>query len=519
MVKIKYAGTIFLLVLCILLVKVRPNELGIFNVYDEGDSFDCNPSCDELGMYAPMAKKAAQGHFGDPYIKEDADKIAVVMPQLFSLAIVSSLVKFFGLDITYVILFLIFGFFNMFLIFLFLNKLVKNERAALVGTIVMALFFNVITFIAYLPKLHVLGTLFRWDLVIFRFWNLMIPFTFLMLSLFLLKKLIFDDISIQKKICYTLLVAMNFYFYIYTWTLILAALGVLCVFVAAFKIWKLLKKIVLIGFSLVVLGLPQIIILFIKRSSFPNIERFLLVSGFHLPNLLLILFCLIILFILIRFFDAESTFFFKTETSYYFLALVFATAALVLSNINLIIPFPQPHHYNYYLHLFGSMVVFTTLYHHLKEKPIFKYAAVLFPLLVISLFSINVVYELNLDSHLEQGEYYSIYLDNLDGLEGEQILLTKDLKMNMLIPSKTDHFVFIPNAFHFQGSFNETLERLYVLESFYNITIPINERNRWNMYLFHVDDYGNIYKGAPFIKPNRTTITPTKDYIFDYGLQ
>jgi len=259
------------------------------------------------------------------------------------------------------------------------------------------------------------------------------------------------------------------------------------------------------------LGLPQILVMISKKISFANPERFFMVSGFHLPNLLIPLFCIIVFAVLWKLRLKET--FLMTKTNYFLAVMLFALAALILSNINILISFPQPHHYNIYLSIFGSIIVFTVLYYWLKDKKCFKYIYNIFAVCIGLLLLANTFYDLSIDHSYSKAEEMQ---QILNAIEGEAVILTNDLELQYLISSKTDAYMYIPNTLYSTASFNETLERLWVAEE---VCENIDMTDEWNKYIFHGSDYTDCYKGGDFEPVERLMInTPIDKYRFDLAI-
>ncbi|MFQ5475362.1 MAG: hypothetical protein ACE5DM_06025, partial [Candidatus Nanoarchaeia archaeon] len=266
------------------------HDVGIFYYYgiteaNYGDEYDLAnnrlnavPFRDEVSLYAPRVKEVSEGKFpSDAHIKEYSDRF-ILLHDVVPLFLFGTVTRLTSINVAYFVNAFLISILTFVCLLIIFSEYLKDRWT--IAAIISAITFHTLAISLVLKRItlnsHISDvlslTLLRSTPAISKFYNQAFPIALFVLSLVVLKKLIYDEHSIWMRILLMLTLILNAYTYFYNWTYLAAIITMLLIFLVWKKDKEKAKSTALILFCFLISALPQVIHL-LKQNSLPLIEK------------------------------------------------------------------------------------------------------------------------------------------------------------------------------------------------------------------------------------------------------
>lgn len=294
--------------------------------------------------WSARAREVMDGHpwFGNIYNKDGKDQPYLFQPLGSIITAYTGELFSFNINNTLLLSRLVFPFIVTILIYSFVFLISRDKLAALTSTAILLLADSVLRPFGVMQILH--GKLPD------EFLRLSRPVNPAMIYVFFFGFLVsfwyyYKNRTVRYGILSAVLLGLNFYNYLYTWTYLYAFGGLLVLFHMYERQWKEVKKLSYVFFGALIVGIPYLINLY-KVTTYPTYEevgaRFGVVLT-HMP--LFVGFTVIIaIFAFLFFFPKKDTY------EYYFNLALVLTPFITMNQQIITGKILQPNHYHWFFH-------------------------------------------------------------------------------------------------------------------------------------------------------------------------
>ncbi len=509
---------IILFALIVGLIYVLPHILFIF---EEGKDYHLFFKTNEDSeLYASRVREIYDGHYliSDPFIYENKHK--PYNRTFLSEYLAGTLGKIFGLSIDnlFVLGDFIFPIIVFYLLFYFLNLLVRSPSLSLVGSMVILLAeFPYSLYLLF--KLNIIGNFLTFSRPI----SPQFHYIFFVSCLIFIYRSLVNEKGIDTLLA-GLFLGLLFYVYPYFWSYIFAGLGVLFLYLLFKKNFPQAKIIFFIFIEAILISIP-FWINYLRLINLPFYNEIITRIAQRSYHILVfkeyILTLIIIIFIL----------FYKNKDFKFFFLLSLLVGGLLCMNQQVITgwafePFHWHHLVNKQMTVITGIVILERLIRTRRFKE--KFIRVFFIIGLTFSISMGIIiqvysYEKNKYIQHQQQDLYEAFVWLQNNTEKEDVVLTSG-PVSLLIPAYTHNNVYWSSyIFEYANSDKEILERFFLLAKLLGmeegevIDYILTSRERG-----HSDFFGGRY-GKPIYKKYSQGEQDTKvklpKYLHDYIIQ